>query len=112
MNTGMLWYDNDPKTALTAKIERAVDYYHKKYGRKPNLCLIHPTALENPATAGGVKIRPYRPVLPGHLWIGIEEKNGISSSPPCLCRSFYAVHKPPARVLTKNKRHWLWEVWF
>ena len=94
MNAGMLWYDNDPKTALTAKIERAVDYYHKKYGRKPNLCLIHPTALEPPVTAGGagekskagkaagpaknasgVKIRPYRPVLPGHLWIGIEEKN-------------------------------------
>ena len=42
---------------------------------------------KNPATEGGagekpkkgkakgVKIRPYRPVLPGHLWIGIEEKN-------------------------------------
>jgi len=76
MNTGMLWFDNDPKTALTAKIERAVDYYHKKYGRKPNLCLIHPTALESekPKT-GKVKIRPYRPVLPGHLWIGVEEKH-------------------------------------
>ena len=94
MNTGMLWFDNDPKTALTAKIERAVDYYHKKYGRKPNLCLIHPSTLENPASIGGagekpkkrkvagpvnnasgVTVRPYRPVLPGHLWIGIEEKN-------------------------------------
>lgn len=86
MNTGMLWFDNDPKTALTAKIERAVSYYHKKYGRKPNLCLIHPEALDKelPKTgkaagsaknASGVKIRPYRPVLPGHLWIGVEEKN-------------------------------------
>ena len=78
MNTGMLWFDNDPKTALTAKIERAVDYYHKKYGRKPNLCLIHPTALEQEKTkpkTGKVVIRPYRPVLPGHLWIGVEEKN-------------------------------------
>ena len=84
MNTGMLWFDNDPKTALTAKIERAATYYHKKYGRKPNLCLIHPNALENPATAGGasenpkigkITVRPYRPVLPGHLWIGVEEKN-------------------------------------
>ena len=76
MNTGMLWFDNDPKTALAAKIERAVDYYHKKYGRKPNLCLIHPTALdkEQPKT-GKVTVRPYRPVLPGHLWIGVEEKN-------------------------------------
>lgn len=84
MNTGMLWFDNDPKTALTAKIERAVDYYHKKYGCRPNLCLIHPIALdtEQPKTGkpalsnlAGVTVRPYRPVLPGHLWIGIEENN-------------------------------------
>jgi hypothetical protein len=90
MNAGMLWFDNDPKTALTAKIEKAVDYYRHKYGRDPNLCLIHPSMLpsdgmaekDNPATgrpalsgAKGVVVRPYRPVLPGHLWIGIEEKH-------------------------------------
>jgi hypothetical protein len=82
MNAGMLWFDNDPKTALTAKIERAVDYYRHKYGRDPNLCLIHPSMLpadetmdsQQPAS-GAVRIRPYRPVLPGHLWIGIEDKN-------------------------------------
>ena len=80
MNAGMLWFDNDPKTALTAKIERAVDYYKHKYGRDPNLCLIHPSMLpadgqdEKPMT-GKVTVRPYRPVLPGHLWIGIEDKN-------------------------------------
>ena len=88
----MLWFDNDPKTALIAKIERAADYYRHKYGRDPNLCLIHPSMMENPANEGGaseqpttgkpalsiaegVMVRPYRPVLPGHLWIGIEEKN-------------------------------------
>jgi hypothetical protein len=76
MNTGMLWFDNDPKTTLTVKIERAADYYRKKYGRKPNLCLIHPNALstEKPEI-GKITVRPYRPVLPGHLWIGVEEKN-------------------------------------
>jgi len=89
MNAGMLWFDNDPKTALTAKIERAVDYYRHKYGRDPNLCLIHPSMLppgemeDEKPTIGkpvlseveGIMVRPYRPVLPGHLWIGIEEKN-------------------------------------
>jgi len=81
MNAGMLWFDNDPKTALTAKIERAVDYYKHKYGRDPNLCLIHPSMLppdakmedEKPKN-GKIMVRPYRPVLPGHLWIGIEDK--------------------------------------
>jgi hypothetical protein len=81
MNAGMLWFDNDPKTALTAKIERAVDYYRRKYGRDPNLCLIHPSMLPQNETAekdhpaaGTLTVRPYRPVLPGHLWIGIEDK--------------------------------------
>jgi hypothetical protein len=82
MNAGMLWFDNDPKTALDTKIERAADYYRHKYGRDPNLCLIHPSMLpsnekmqdEKPVT-GKVMVRPYRPVLPGHLWIGIEDKN-------------------------------------
>ena len=76
MNAGMLWFDNDPKTALAAKIERAADYYRHKYGRDPNLCLIHPSMMdkEQPET-GKVTVRPYRPVLPGHLWIGVEEKH-------------------------------------
>jgi hypothetical protein len=76
MNTGMLWFDNDPKTALTAKIEKAVDYYRHKYGRDPNLCLIHPSMMEKDnLETGKVTVRPYRPVLPGHLWIGVEDKH-------------------------------------
>lgn len=76
MNTGMLWFDNDPKTALAVKIERAVDYYRKKYGRVPNLCLINPGMVEKETSKKfKITVRPYRPVLPGHLWIGIEEKN-------------------------------------
>lgn len=86
MHTGMLWFDNS-QTALTVKIQKAVDYYHKKYGRSPDLCLVHPSMLdkndrqlETPALGAGASvnkmtIRPYRPVLPGHIWIGIEDKN-------------------------------------
>jgi hypothetical protein len=48
MNVGMLWYDNDPRTALTVKIDRAADYYHKKYGLAPDLCLVHPSMLAGP----------------------------------------------------------------
>jgi len=76
MNAGMLWFDNDPKTALSAKIERAAAYYRRKYGRDPTLCLFNPSALNGEKPENGkVTIRPYRPVLPGHLWIGIEDKN-------------------------------------
>jgi hypothetical protein len=76
MHTGMLWFDNNPKDGLKTKIEKAVAYYRRKYNHEPNLCLIHPSMLEKEGfDLGAMTIRPYRPVLPGHLWIGIEDKN-------------------------------------
>jgi hypothetical protein len=77
MHIGMLWFDNDPATALKTKIEKAANYYRKKYGREPNLCLMHPSMFEAGAQRpelNSMTIRAYRPVLPGHLWIGIEDR--------------------------------------
>ena len=77
MHTGMLWFDNS-QTALTVKIQKAVDYYNKKYGRSPDLCLVHPSMLETnqrQLEINKLTVRPYRPALPGHIWIGIQDKN-------------------------------------
>jgi len=91
MNTGMMWYDADPKTTLSTKVERAAEYYERKYGRRPNTCLVNPRMLEkvpgppaakaaSPQTEesglGGekkVEVRGDGAVLAGHLWIGVEE---------------------------------------
>ena len=76
MNRGMLWFDNNPKTGLSTKIKQAADYYRQKYGITPNLCFVHPPTLaDNTIEESKIIIRPYRPVLPGHLWIGLAEKN-------------------------------------
>jgi hypothetical protein len=81
MNVGMLWFDNDSKTALTAKVERAADYYRHKYGFAADLCLVHPTMMVEPrpeiveSRGGKVAVRPNRAILPGHLWIGVEDQN-------------------------------------
>lgn len=72
MNTGMLWFDNSERT-LKQKIADAVEYYKKKYGKSPNLVLIHPSVLEEDLNVDDATVRPYRPVLPGHIWIGIED---------------------------------------
>ena len=45
MNNGMLWFDNDPSSTFSAKVVRAADYFWKKYGRIPDLCLVHPSML-------------------------------------------------------------------
>lgn len=81
MNVGMLWFDNDPKTDLKAKIERAALYYRNKYGKKPNLCFVHPSMLpgdhEKPKE---IEIRTTRSVLPNHFWIGINGASNGSAS--------------------------------
>ena len=85
MNTGMMWFDNDPKTSLEVKIQKAADYYRHKYGRTPDLCLVNPGMLDNTRPeadsrqAGKIVIRPLRSVLPGHLWIGVNEKLPIGA---------------------------------
>ena len=74
MQAGMLWFDNDKKTPLTAKVKKAADYYRKKYGRSPDLCMVNPSMIpEKKAESGKIAIRPYQPILPGHLWIGIDD---------------------------------------
>ena len=85
MHIGMLWYDNTPNVSLKVRIEKAVDYYRRKYHQEPNLCLLNPSMLEADNAkskgrgelpqVGSMTVRAYSPVLPGHLWIGIEDKN-------------------------------------
>ncbi len=74
MMTGMLWYDNSPKTNLSDKVIRAATYYHQKYGKKPDLCFVHPSMLPGQALhPAGIEIRSASQVLPNHLWLGIHE---------------------------------------
>ena len=80
MNIGMLWFDNDPKTEVNSKIERAAHYYTDKYGKKPNLCFVHPATIgaestDTPDTvtkSGDISVRTSASVLPNHFWIGIN----------------------------------------
>jgi hypothetical protein len=75
MNKGMLWFDNNKKTSLTEKVQAAAKYYQEKYGTHPTLCLVNPSMLADKPTVDVEKItvRPYRPVLPGHMWIGFDD---------------------------------------
>jgi len=74
MDTGMLWFDNDPKVDLPTKISQAANYYEKKYGVHPNLCFVHPSMLmDQPSLRNGIQVKPNRRILPHHLWIGIQD---------------------------------------
>jgi len=76
MNIGMLWFDNDPKTDFSLKIERAASYYREKYGKKPNVCFVHQSMLQasstDKKTRDDIEVRTTKSVLPNHFWIGIN----------------------------------------
>ena len=75
MNIGMLWFDNDTKSDLKTKVYRAADYYHRKYGKAPNLCFVHPSMVSNIAwQPNGIELRTTRSVLPNHFWLGVQQQ--------------------------------------
>lgn len=74
MQEGLLWFDADPKRDLTDKVARAAERYRFKFGRRPNLCYVHPSVLERGSVElNGVRLVPAHNVLKHHFWIGIEE---------------------------------------
>jgi hypothetical protein len=76
MNTGMLWFDNDPKMDFNTKIMRAAEYYQKKYGQRPNLCFVHPSmAVEAPSKTSVVDIQVNQMILPNHFWLGVKQSS-------------------------------------
>jgi hypothetical protein len=75
MKVGMLWFDDSCETGLVERIEQASDYYHSKYGHKPNLCFVHPDSLVGAEASSGfaLKIKASHTLLENHFWIGVEE---------------------------------------
>ncbi len=73
VNLGWLWFDNDPKTSLDAKVKRASGRFREKFGRQPQLCYVSPLALtERETICGRVEIKRAQNVLPGHFLFVVE----------------------------------------
>ncbi len=80
MQIGLLWFDNDPRRGLTAKIEDAARRYREKFGVPPNACYVNRAALDGQmAVAQGqpfpatLRVIPASNILPHHFWVGVEE---------------------------------------
>lgn len=74
MEIGLLWFDNDKKSDIVTKVQRAAEHYQQKYGQWPDLCLVHPSQLPNGGVRSGrVTVEPSGTVLPHHFWLGHAE---------------------------------------
>jgi hypothetical protein len=82
MNVGMLWLDEDRGNTLSARVGQAAEYYSRKYGTRPNTCVVHPKTFNGEELVGpqGMSVRSSTTVLPGHFWLGVEERGNKSVS--------------------------------
>lgn len=81
MQVGLLWYDSDPGRTLADKIDQAARRYSEKFGRRPNRCLVHPSALDDvgPGTPScslhdsedTIQLVAAPNILLHHFWLGI-----------------------------------------
>jgi hypothetical protein len=77
MKWGLLWFDDDRKAPLAARVEKAARRYREKFGRSPDVCYVNPVTLsEAEAMPAHVKIIERTSIQPNHFWIGV----GSSSS--------------------------------
>ena len=88
METGLLWYDGDPKRPLEDKVERAVERYREKYGRWPNTCFVHPRSVDGrtadelllacraKSRKATIRVLPAANVLVHHFWVGETNDTG------------------------------------
>jgi len=75
MNVGMLWFDGDVTRDVPERIHRAAEYYRTKYGRQPNVCILHPVSAGEgmPGEVEGLKVLTSATVLRDHFWLGVDE---------------------------------------
>ncbi|MCX7855170.1 MAG: hypothetical protein N2556_04200 [Anaerolineae bacterium] len=80
---GLLWFDDSPQRSLQEKVKQAARRYAEKFGRPPNVCYVHPSAL-NGATVvdiGGHRLRveARRSVLRDHFLIGVCDDSEVQN---------------------------------
>ncbi len=72
-----VWYDDNPKKAINAKIDEAVLRYRQKFGKNPNICRLNEkmgTPGENliGAQVAGVMIQGAKNIPQNYFWLGNE----------------------------------------
>jgi hypothetical protein len=74
MVSGMLWFDNDKKSTFASKVDRAVQYYKKKYGQMPDVCFVHPQMVpDGIAQPAKLEVKASPSILLHHFWIGTKQ---------------------------------------
>ncbi len=73
MQSGLLWFDDNPRRSLADKIETAAGRYRERFGRAPNICFVHPQTLEGvEQLPAHVRVIERASIQPNNFWIGVN----------------------------------------
>jgi hypothetical protein len=73
METGLLWFDDNPKVTFASKVESAARRYRERFGKPPNVCYVHPqTCAAATVMPAHVQVIALSTVRPDHFWVGIK----------------------------------------
>lgn len=79
MDRGDLVFIDDTGKDLEVKIVWAVENYRRKYGRQPNVVMVHPSLLKGERKqVGSLRLEPRRTMLPSYLWVGEAEATPLA----------------------------------
>jgi hypothetical protein len=72
LKVGLLWFDDDLKRPLVAKLDEAVERYEERFGARPTSVQMHPTQAEG-LLYGRLKVLGDAHLRRNHFLLGMEE---------------------------------------
>jgi len=75
----LIWFDNDRKRPLRAKVEAAMERYQERFGSAPELVLLNPAQAGAEEVIAGIPVRVTPLVSPDHLYVGVAD---AAEAPP------------------------------
>jgi len=77
--TGMLWFDNDPKTTLEQKVVNALKHHVTRFGRAAEVVVVNPKNADGIDLAElskncNVIIKAAKYVTPSYMIVGFEDQ--------------------------------------
>lgn len=70
----LVWYDDNPTREFDEKVAQACAAFYKKHHVYPNVCKVHPSALDGVVKqVGAVHVEGMLNALCHHFWIGKDD---------------------------------------
>lgn len=71
-----VWYDDNPKKSVSAKIGEAILRYKQKYGKNPKVCMLNegvqPEDYTNLKATANLQIMPVKHIRQNYFWISMD----------------------------------------